>query len=85
MRRSISWCISLCRLSEGISHAPEQSMEQENGMPQSVYPLIEVVVENGQPMWQVCGSGLCVRNKAGSRALEMFWALCQSRGLPVPQ
>lgn len=60
-------------------------MAQENGMPQSVYPMIEVVVEDGQPMWQVCGAGLCVRNKAGKRALEMFWALCQAKGLPVPQ
>lgn len=54
-------------------------------MPQSVYPMIEVVEEDGQPMWQVCGGGVCVRNKSGKRALEMFWALCQAKGLPVPQ
>lgn len=59
-------------------------MEQHDGMPQSVYPVIEVVIVNGEPMWQVCGGGVCVRNKAGKRALEMFWAVCQSKGLQVP-
>ena len=39
----------------------------------------------GQPIWQVCGGGICVRNPAGQRALELFWAQCRSMGLPVPQ
>jgi hypothetical protein len=60
-------------------------MEQHDGMPQSVYPLIEVVIENGEPVWQVCGGGLCVRNRAGARALELFYAQCHSKGLAVPQ
>lgn len=60
-------------------------MEQQDGLPQSVYPLIEVVIINGEPIWQVCGGGICVRNRSGSRALELFYAQCQSKGLQVPQ
>ena len=54
-------------------------------MPQSVYPLIEVVQVNGEPIWQVCGSGICTRHRAGYRALEMFWLQCSSQGLQAPQ
>ena len=54
-------------------------------MPQSVYPMIEVVQVNGEPIWQVCGSGICTRHKAGSRALESFWAQCSKQGLEAPQ
>jgi hypothetical protein len=54
-------------------------------MQQSVYPMIEVVQINGEPIWQVCGSGICTRHRAGYRALEMFWMQCSSQGLQAPQ
>jgi hypothetical protein len=54
-------------------------------MQQSVYPMIEVVQVNGEPIWQVCGSGICTRHKAGYRALESFWAQCKQQGVEVPQ
>jgi hypothetical protein len=50
-----------------------------------VYPTFEVIAIDGQPVWQVCGGGICVRSRGGHRALELFWAQCRSRGLPVPQ
>ena len=43
-----------------------------------------VVVVAGEPLWQVCGHGICVRDRAGLRALEQFRLLCQAKGLPVP-
>jgi hypothetical protein len=54
-------------------------------MPQSVYPMIEVVQVNGEPIWQVCGSGICTRHRVGSRALESFWAQCKQQGVELPQ
>ena len=54
-------------------------------MQQSVYPMIEVVQVNGEPIWQVCGSGICTRHRAGNRALESFWAQCKQQGVEVPQ
>ena len=43
-----------------------------------------VVTEGGEPLWQVCGYGHCVRDRAGLRALEQFRLLCHAKGLPVP-
>jgi hypothetical protein len=60
-------------------------MKQEGVFHQSVYPLIEVVTINGEPIWQVCGSGICTRHRAGSRALESFWAQCSKQGIEMPQ
>lgn len=58
-------------------HAPTQSV-------QLTYPTVEVVIRNGQPIWQVCGAGLCVEEKSGSRAMDAFRALCCSRGITPP-
>lgn len=43
-----------------------------------------VVTVDGEPLWQVCGHGVCVRDRAGLRALEQFRLLCRAKGLPVP-
>jgi hypothetical protein len=59
----------------------------EELMPQSedVYPVIEVIVDNGEPIWQVCGSGVCSRHRSGARALELFYAKCHAKGVTLPQ
>lgn len=51
---------------------------------QSVYPLIEVVIRDGQPVWQVSGAGITVHAQGGKRALELFWAACAAKGLQLP-
>ena len=43
-----------------------------------------VVTVDGEPLWQVCGHGVCVRDRAGLRALEQFRLLCLAKGLPLP-
>lgn len=48
------------------------------------YPVMEVVVVDGEPVWQVSGRGMTVRAKGGHQALERYWALCRTNGLPVP-
>jgi hypothetical protein len=59
----------------------------EELMPQSedVYPMIEVIMSNGEPIWQVCGGGICTRHRSGASALELFYVKCQSKGLTLPQ
>ena len=52
---------------------------------EDVYPVIEVIIENGEPIWQVCGSGVCSRHKSGQRALELFYVKCQTKGIELPQ
>lgn len=47
-------------------------------------PTREVVVRNGQPIWRVCGQGLCVEDASGTRATSAFEALCLSRGITLP-
>ncbi len=56
-------------------------------LPQSddVYPMIEVIIHNGEPIWQVCGGGVCSRHKSGLRALELFYVQCQAKGIEPPQ
>lgn len=54
------------------------------GSDQSVYPIIEVVIRDGQPVWQVSGGGITVYAQGGKRALELFWAECASKGLQLP-
>jgi hypothetical protein len=44
-------------------------------------PTQEVVIRDGQPIWRVCGSGLCVEDPSGTRAMSAFKALCLSRGI----
>ncbi len=47
--------------------------------------MIEVIIDNGEPIWQVCGSGVCSRHRSGLRALELFYAKCQAKGVQPPQ
>lgn len=54
------------------------------GSDQSVYPQIEVVIRDGQPIWQVSGAGITVHAQGGKRALELFWATCAAKGLQLP-
>lgn len=62
-------------------------MEHQDVTPQSdqVYPILEVVIVDGEPVWQVSGGGITVRAKGGMRALELFWAQCSSKGVEPPQ
>ena len=48
------------------------------------YPVLTVAEINGEPWWEIRGHGLCVRERCGHRAWEVFRAECRSRGLPVP-
>lgn len=48
-------------------------------------PELEVVIRDGQPIWRVCGMGLCVEDGSGTRAAEVFDALCRSRGVELPR
>jgi hypothetical protein len=56
-------------------------------LPQSddVYPMIEVIIDNGEPIWQVHGGGVTSRHRSGLRALELFYAKCHAMGLKVAQ
>jgi hypothetical protein len=47
-------------------------------------PTQEVVIRDGQPVWRVCGAGLCVEDASGTRAMSAFRALCLSRGIEAP-
>ena len=47
-------------------------------------PVISVVNVGGEPWWQVCGGGYCVRERSGHRALDLLRALLQSRGKRSP-
>jgi hypothetical protein len=47
-------------------------------------PTTEVVIRNGQPIWRVCGAGMCVEDCSGTRAMVTFRALCASRGITPP-
>lgn len=47
-------------------------------------PTTEVVIRDGQPVWQVCGAGMCVEERSGRRAMDAFLALCASRGIVPP-
>lgn len=47
-------------------------------------PTQEVVIRNGQPVWRVCGSGMCIEDASGTRAMNAYRALCASRGIEPP-
>ena len=48
-------------------------------------PTVEVVIdERGQPVWQVCGLGICVRDPSGLRAQARFVDLCRAKGVQPP-
>lgn len=48
-------------------------------------PTQELIIRNGQPIWRVCALGLCVEDASGVRAMSAFKALCQSRGITLPE
>lgn len=47
-------------------------------------PTTEVVIRDGQPVWRVCGGGLCVENQSGIRAMTTFRAMAVSHGIELP-
>jgi len=53
-------------------------------MSQLEEPTITVVSVNGEPLWQVCAGGYCVRSRSGHQALELLRALLISRGVQPP-
>lgn len=40
-------------------------------------PTQEVVIRDGQPIWRVCGDGICVEDASGTKAMETYKALRQ--------
>lgn len=44
-------------------------------------PTREMVIRDGQPVWRVCGMGLCIETGSGVKAQAEFEALCVSMGL----
>lgn len=48
-------------------------------------PTREVVIRDGQPVWRICGMGLCVEDRSGTRAAAEFDALCLSMGMQPPR
>jgi hypothetical protein len=51
---------------------------------QSAEIWLEVVEDHGQPIWQACCGGHCVRTHSGLRALELLSALLVSKGIDPP-
>lgn len=48
-------------------------------------PTREMVINaQGQPVWRVCGMGLCIETGSGVTAQAEFEALCLSMGLEPP-
>ena len=48
-------------------------------------PTWEVVIRNGQPVWMVCGAGICVEASSGSEAMAKLQAIATSRGIQLPR
>lgn len=44
-------------------------------------PTREMVVRDGQPVWRICGQGICIETGSGVTAQAEFDALCVSMGL----
>jgi len=47
-------------------------------------PTIEVVERNGEPVWRVTGLGICVENRCGARARELWQQLAEAEGYSGP-
>ena len=45
------------------------------------HPTTEVIDRDGEPLWRICSGGICVEDRCGSRAIELFDALCRSHGI----
>jgi hypothetical protein len=67
------WCI---RQAESPATATTMDTRQ--------LPTQEVVIRNGQPVWRVCGAGMCVEDASGIRAMSAYRALCSSHGIEPP-
>ena len=65
-------------------HQSAQPMTPRDGSLQSDDPVLSVVSVNGEPIWQVCGGGYCVRSRSGPQALDLLRALLLSRGVRPP-
>lgn len=49
-------------------------------------PTREMVINaDGQPVWRICGMGLCLETGSGSTAQAEFEALCRSMGIEPPR
>jgi hypothetical protein len=47
-------------------------------------PTREMVIRDGQPVWRVCGMGICIETGSGTKAQAEFEALCRSKGIEPP-
>lgn len=48
-------------------------------------PTREMVISpDGQPVWRVCGMGMCIETGSGIRAQAELEALCVAMGLEPP-
>lgn len=48
-------------------------------------PTWEVVIRDGQPIWRVCGAGVCVEARSGVEAMDRLEALAMTRGVRLPR
>jgi hypothetical protein len=54
-------------------------------MDASRMPTREMVIDaTGQPVWRICGMGLCLETGSGVTAQAEFDALCWSMGVEPP-
>ena len=45
-------------------------------------PTTEVIIRDGQPVWRVCGQGVCVEDRSGTQAMAAYRAKCRDLGMP---
>ena len=48
-------------------------------------PTIEVVEQDGEPLWRVSGLGISVMDRCGHRAREVWHQLAVARGYVGPE
>jgi len=74
---------SMARLNDGDI----QDMEvQRLGKPEEMEPVfLRVVSVAGEPWWEACGGGRCVRDRCGSRAQELLRLVLLSPSNPTPE
>ena len=46
--------------------------------------VLNVINVDGEPWWQACSDGLCVRDRCGARAQELLRLALQSRTTQTP-
>lgn len=47
-------------------------------------PTQEVIIRHGEPIWRVCGHGLCVEDRSGTKVMAAFRAECIRQGIEPP-